>query len=121
MATLCILDGCLPRKSRLSFHRPISIDFETVLDRRPKFFHRSRRFKTYCYGYSGQSLRPFLWPKVLIVILLGFFSKMEAQCVFQYTGASLDWIRLLWITIELSLKIKTGPFFMRFLYKMIAD
>ena len=32
----------------------------TVLDRRLKFYGRSRRFKT--YGYGGQSLRPFLLP-----------------------------------------------------------
>ena len=35
-----------------------------VLDRRPKVYGRSRRFKTYGYGYGGRSLRPFLRPKV---------------------------------------------------------
>jgi hypothetical protein len=40
----------------------------SVLDQRPKFYGRNRRFKTYTYGYDGQSLRPFLRPKVLFVV-----------------------------------------------------
>ena len=49
---------------------------QAVLDQRPKFYGRSRRFKT--YGYGGRSLRPFLRPKVLLVVFL-VFSKMEAE------------------------------------------
>ena len=41
-----------------------------VLDRRPKFYGHSRRFSTYGYGYGGRSLRPFLRPKVLLVVFL---------------------------------------------------
>ena len=41
---------------------------QAVLDRRPKFYGRSRRFQTYGYGYGGRSLRPFLRPKVLLVV-----------------------------------------------------
>jgi hypothetical protein len=40
----------------------------SVLDTRPKFYSRNRRFKTYAYGYGGQSLRPFLQPKDLFVV-----------------------------------------------------
>ena len=40
----------------------------TVLDQRPKFYGRSRRFKNYGYGYGGQSLRPFIRPKVLFLV-----------------------------------------------------
>ena len=50
-----------------------------VLDRRPKFYSLSRRFRTYGYGNSGRSLRQFLRPKVLFVVFLSFFSKMEAE------------------------------------------
>ena len=46
-----------------------------VLDRRPKVYGRSRRFRTYGYGYGGRSLRPFLRPKVLFVVFLGLFPK----------------------------------------------
>ena len=49
-----------------------------VLDRRPKFYGRSRRFNTYGYGYGGRSLRPYLRPKVLFVVFL-LFSKIEAK------------------------------------------
>ena len=70
-----------------------------MLDRRPKFYGRSRRFRT--YGYGGRSLRQFLRPKVLLVV----FSKMEAEMCFYYTGATLDWIRLMGIMIVLSFKI----------------
>ena len=52
----------------------------TVLDRRPKFYGRSRRFKTYGYGYGGRSLRPFLRPKVLFVVFLVFFPKWRLKC-----------------------------------------
>ena len=41
-----------------------------VLDLRPNFYDRSWRFKTYRYGYGGRSLRPFLRPKVLLVVFL---------------------------------------------------
>ena len=51
----------------------------TVLDRRPKFYGRSRRFKTYGYGYGGRSLRPFLGPKVFWKFSYFFFSKIEAK------------------------------------------
>ena len=52
--------------------------FVPVLDRRPKFYGRSRRFKTYGYNYGGRSLRLFLRPKVLFVVFLDF-SEMEAE------------------------------------------
>ena len=50
-----------------------SILFPSVLDQRPKFYDRSRRFKT--YGYGGRSLRPFLRPKVLFIVFLVFFQN----------------------------------------------
>ena len=57
----------------------VKYQFETtltaVLDRRPKFYGCSRRFKTYGYGYGGRSLRPFLRPKVLFVVFLVFFQN----------------------------------------------
>ena len=49
--------------------------WKVLLDQRPKFYRRSRRFKTYGYGYGGQSLRPFLRPKVLFVVFLVFFQN----------------------------------------------
>ena len=64
----------------------INGNITAVLDRRPEFYGRSRRFKTYGYGYSGRSLRQFLRPKVLLAV----FSKMEAEMCFYYTGASSD-------------------------------
>ena len=71
-----------------------------VLDRRPKFYGRSRRFQTYGYGYGGRSLRPNLRPKVLFVVFL-VFSKMEAEMqaflCFNYTGVTCPQIRLIWI------------------------
>ena len=56
--------------------------WKVLLDQRPKFYRRSRRFKTYGYGYGGQSLRLFLRPKVLFVVFL-VFSKMEAEMCFS--------------------------------------
>ena len=53
----------------------------SVLDPTPKFYGRSRRFKTYGYGYGGRSLRPFLWPKVLLVFF--FFQKAEMYSSFH--------------------------------------
>ena len=57
-----------------------------VLDQRLKFYGRSRRFKTYSYGYGGRSLRPFLRPKILVVVFLVFFTKWRLKsklsCVF---------------------------------------
>ena len=82
-----------------------------VLEQRPKFYSRSRRFRTYSYGYGGQSLRPFLQPKVFLVVFLGS-SKMGAEMCFSLHRCHL---RSMWIMIVLSLKIKTGPFLMRFL------
>ena len=90
------------------------LSIEAVLDRRPKFYGRSRRFKTYGYGYGGRSLRPFLRPKVFLLVSLVFFSKMEAEMCFSLHRCHL---RLMWNMILLlsSLKIKTGPFLMKFL------
>ena len=53
-----------------------------AFDQRPKFYGRSRRFKTYGYRYGGRSLRPFLQPKVVLVVFL-VFSKMEAEMCFS--------------------------------------
>ena len=53
----------------------------------PKFYGVAEDFKT--YGYGGRSLRSFLLAKVLFVVFLGFFSRMEPD-FFYYTGASLD-------------------------------
>ena len=91
-----------------------SFVFAVVLDQRLKFYGRSRRFKTYGYGYGGQSLRPFLRPKVFLLVSLVFFSKMEAEMCFSLHRCHL---RLMWNMILLlsSLKIKTGPFLMKFL------
>ena len=50
---------------------------QAVLDQRPKFYGRSRRFMT--YGYGGRSLRPHLLPKVLLIV----FPKMEAEMCFS--------------------------------------
>ena len=70
-----------------------------VLDRRPKVYGRSRRFKT--YGYDGRSFRKFLRPKVLFVVFLGFFPKWRLTCSFLVffitqmpSVLRLDWIRL---------------------------
>ena len=49
--------------------------------------------------------------RFLLVVFLGS-SKMEAEMRFSLHRCHL---RLMWIMIELSLKIKTGPFLMRFL------
>ena len=71
---------------------------DAVLDRRPKFYGRSRRFNT--YGYGGRSLRPFLRPKVLFVVFLVFFkieAGMQAFLCFHYTGGTCLQIRLIWI------------------------
>ena len=43
-------------------------------------FFRSRRFKTYGYGYGGRSLRLFLRPKILFVVFLFFFPKWRLKC-----------------------------------------
>ena len=58
-----------------------------VLDQRPKFYGSSRRFRT--YGYGGRSLRPFLRPKVLLVVFLVFYPKWRLKCVFHHTGAKI--------------------------------
>ena len=62
-------------------------DKKPVLDQKPKFYSRSRRFKTYGYGYGGRSLRPFLQPKVLSVVFLVFFFQNGG---WNYKGATLD-------------------------------
>ena len=49
--------------------------------------------------------------RFLLVVFLGS-SKMEAEMCFSLHMCHL---RLMWIMIVLSLKIKTGPFLMRFL------
>ena len=49
----------------------------SVLDRRPKFYGRSRRFYTYGYGYGGRSLRTFLRPKKTIVFFCGFLANFQ--------------------------------------------
>ena len=50
----------------------------SVMDQKPKFYGRNRRFKT--YGYGGPSLRPILLPKVLFVVFLVFFPKWRLKC-----------------------------------------
>ena len=51
----------------------IEIRFNSVLDQRPKFYSRSRRFRT--YGYDSQSLRLFLLSKVFIGSFPRFFQN----------------------------------------------
>ena len=61
----------------------------SVMDQKPKFYGRNQRFKT--YGYGGPSLRPILLPKVLFVVFLVFFSKMETEMqAFLCFHLSLD-------------------------------
>ena len=67
-------------KCSLVFVGPCYVN-SSVLDRRPKVYGRSRRFRTYGYGYGGRSFRLFLRPKVLFVIFL-LFSKIEAEMCF---------------------------------------
>ena len=55
--------------------------YMTVLDRRTKFYGRSRRFMTYGFGYGAGSLRPFLRPKVLLVVF-SLFPKNRGLNVF---------------------------------------
>ena len=49
--------------------------WRSVLDRRLNFYGRSRRFRTYGYGYGGRSFLPFLRPKVYIGIFPRFFQN----------------------------------------------
>ena len=89
-----------------------------MLDRRPKFYGCSRRFKTYGYGYSGRSLRPFLRRKVLFVVFFPKWRlKCKLSCVFSIQVPlvfTFDWFGL-------SLKIKTRPFLMRSFMEMSLD
>ena len=89
----------------------LQICIKPVLDWRPKFYGRSRSFRTYGDGYGGRSLRPFLRLKVFIGIFPRFFQNVGWN-VFLLHRCHL---RLMWIMIVLSLKIKTGLFLMRFL------
>ena len=91
----------------------VQVVCSAVLDRRPKFYGRSRRFRTYGYGYSGRSFRPFLRPQEKFEFFV-VFSKMEAEMKVLFCFSlhrchmSLDQIRLLCI-----MKIKTHPLLMR--------
>ena len=74
----CFFKKCLP--ARLVYNDSATYPLFTwpsmefpVLDRRPKVYGRSQRFKT--YGYGGRSLRKFLRPKVLFVFFLVFFQN----------------------------------------------
>ena len=66
--TFCNVLLSFMNSKSMSYSKFIKI---SVLDRRPKFYGRSWRFQT--YGYGGRSLRPFLRPKVLLVVFLAFF------------------------------------------------
>ena len=63
--TFCNVLLSFMNSKSMSYSKFIKI---SVLDQRPKFYGRSRRFQT--YGYGGRSLRPNLRPKVLIVVKL---------------------------------------------------
>ena len=69
------LKTCFESKKFLSWAEKSgsSLFSNAVLYQRPKFYGRSRRFKT--YGYGGWSFRQFLRPKVLLVVFLFFFQN----------------------------------------------